>query len=102
MGNKIFKASLFMIIATVIYYFVIISFSPKKMAAPMPVPDRIAKYDVEPKGKIVITIDDAEKEAFDFLNWLIASGLGMVTYAAKKGIDVGFTVIEGKIKKKNV
>lgn len=92
MRNSIFKASLFIIVATIAYYFIILSFNPIKMSAPAP--DMSAKHRIEPQERIVITVDDAEKTAFDFLNWLIASGLGMITYAAKKGIDFGFTLLE--------
>jgi len=92
MRNKMFKSLLFIIIATIAYYFIIISFTPMKMSAPAP--DITAKHDIEPQGRIVITVDDVEKETFDFLNWLIASGLGMITYAAKKGIDFGFILLE--------
>jgi hypothetical protein len=98
MKEKLFKASLFIIFTTILYYFVIISFSSNNMFEMLtPATDMIAKNSSE---RTIIAIDEVENANFELISWLIASGLGMLTYAAKKGIDFGFTILEDMIKNK--
>jgi hypothetical protein len=88
--KKNIKLGIYFVVATLIFYFILKIFFSLKMSAP--VPDVMME---DKTGQIAII----PEKAFDWVNWVIASSLSLISYAGKKGVDLLFTIFEIKIKR---
>ena len=100
--KKIAKFSIFFIVATLIFYCIIgLGINFFRMAsipetAQIVIGDGDGHYYIE-KNKDSIEMN----KTADWLNWLIASTLSMITYFGKKSIDYFFIKKEKSLKGKN-